>query len=234
MFNGTNSKPLLERIGSKRSLSFHLNANTIKTKNSFCCNDSSTLSMMSDDNSSSSSSSSSVSSSCSRPGIVRLRGSKNIFQLDDDFVYEEHLEALRKVRQALHAMTKQQDEVSQGMREHLDKAKARLDARNETGAILSMKNVYKLRREASKVAQACDYLHVLEEELEVIVTQKEWTHDSNCFARINRRLDPKFLIFNETVEQIYCQTEKKLEDSSSCVPNDQMILSDLVSLLHEK
>mmetsp|Transcript_807 Transcript_807/g.1935 ORF Transcript_807/g.1935 Transcript_807/m.1935 type:complete len:219 (-) Transcript_807:79-735(-) len=199
--------PILRRMGSKRSLG------------KFCCNED----IMTDGESSSLSGSSYTTEGPShplassrtaprRPRIVRLRSAKNVFSLGDDFVPNENKEALQSIRQAIEALTEQQQDVCKGAMEHLDKAKARFDSHNDKGAILSMRRVHKLQAEQTKFLQASGYLRTLESELEAKST------------RGRRHPSPKYTRFSKHVDHILCD-KKEHKDV-----NDQTILSELQSL----
>ena len=101
-----------------------------------------------------------------RPSMVRLRGSKNVSSLGNDFVHEERNRLKTKIRQSIDAMTEEETVIRKALRSHLDKAKARHDNDNIKGALLSMQKAHKIHEDQESLLAAIGSLRLLESQVE--------------------------------------------------------------------
>jgi len=116
------------------------------------------------------------------------------------------------------------------LRIHLDKGKARLDGDNETGAVLSMRRVQKMRLEQHRLLEAIGYLRNLEVEMEAYIQETSSTPKggSPSLARRHSKtiVMPKVISFRHKLDRILL-CDETASDAIATLPEDEVLLSEL-------
>jgi hypothetical protein len=82
-----------------------------------------------------------------------------------EFIEEKGQEVLQGIREAMNTRSEQERELSVAIEIHMDRAKARYQSVNSTGAVLSMRKIKRLQTEKKGVSEAIEYLGLHEVQL---------------------------------------------------------------------